>query len=93
MGIPPSYHIEQLHDPRGPYQYVVWCGWRSASDGYGVLEDWIDYFTEAHGCEGHEFGGPWYHCNLTHKVYFKEKDYPFFIMKFGYIFNRRPWEI
>lgn len=91
--MPPYYIIERLGDPAGPYDYVVYCGWADSHNAYYIPDDWVDYFKDVHGHMGYEFGRAWYQNNLNNKLYFKEKDYPFFIMKFGHMFTKRPWEI
>lgn len=92
MGIPPTYQIEFLNDPRMPYQYAAYCGWAKNDDGCYVSHAWLDYFRDTHGHGGELYGASWYYNNLVRKIYFKEQDYPFFMLKFGHMFNKRPWE-
>ena len=95
MGIPPENIIERLRDPHGPYDYVIYMGWRgdSQNNGYGANHKWVEYFKQNYGTEGLDFGGPWFYSHYFNKLYFKEKDYAFFMIKFGHHFNLRPWEI
>ena len=92
MGIPPILIIEKLEDPTGIYDYVVFCGWYGSDEGYYVPAEWREYFKQSHGTHGLTYGEPWFYIWQTKKLYFKEKDYPFFMMKFGHMFHKRPWE-
>lgn len=93
MGMPPQLIIERLNDPAGPYDYVVYCGWRDVASGYDIRQTWTKHFEDNYGTDGLDFGGPWFYSTYFNKLYFKEKDYPFFMMKYGEYFNKRPWEI
>ena len=100
MGIPPVYVIEELRDPKNPYDYVIFFGFgtacRSAWHRAGTLavtSAWRDYFSETTGSKGLDFGDPFFYSTYTKKLYFKEKDFAFFWIKFGHMFDKRPWEV
>ena len=91
MGIPPRNIIEELNDPRGPYNYVIYCGY--VGQAYYQLSHWLAYFEEITGSQGLNFGDPFFYSTYTKKLYFKEKDFAFFWIKFGHMFDKRPWEV
>jgi hypothetical protein len=93
MGIPPYFILDKLEDTTHPYQYVVYLGWRGDNDGYAVADSWLKHFEETLGCKGLDFGGPWFYSTYTKKLYFKESELAFFMMKFGDMFGKRPWEV
>lgn len=90
MGIPPIYVIEELRDPTSPYDYVIYLG--AMGTAYYHVDEWILFFEQHYGTKGLDFGGPWFYSTYTKKLYFKKEFYPFFILKFGDVFNKRPWE-
>jgi len=92
MGIPPTIIIEKMKDPNHEYDYVVYCGWKG-KNRYYVVDAWLKYFEHNYGTQGLNFGEPWFQSTYTNKLYFKEKNYAFFMMKFGYMLNKRPREL
>lgn len=78
---PPKNIVKKLEEPHGPYDCVVYSGWSNSA--YLVHDAWINYFMQIYGTEGLDFGGPWFYSSTYKKLYFKEKDLPFFMMKFA----------
>jgi hypothetical protein len=74
-----KFRLSQIGDSAHPYQYYAHAYfWNEA-----LLHDIRAFLIDHTGSGGHGPGDLWWHSEHTNRIYLREKDLSFFLIKFG----------
>lgn len=81
-----KFKLIQMDDSAHPYQYYARAhGVSPYSWDESLLQDIRAFLKNHTGSGGYGCGEPWWHSEHTDRIYMREQDMTFFVIKFGHL--------